>query len=214
MVTDGSYFRVLNGDATIGSVSITLSGQQFDTTFGPSLVSMRDGTATIGDFSFTTPGELALDASNGSMTAGTITLSAGTFVVDDFNPPQVGPGTYFAGTFNITTGGDFITDAHLVSTSSLDITAPGLIDVRDATSTEGGISLGAGSTINGGNLDAADFVNVMSQGNVTLGNLDAGSSISVESLNRHVSTERPFRADHDRSGRAGSDPVQGRARRR
>ena len=100
IVADGSYFRVLNGDATIGSVSIALAGQQFDTTAGPSLVSMRDGTATIDDFSFTTIGELALDASNGSMTASTITLSAGTFVADDFNPPQVGPGHLFRRQFH------------------------------------------------------------------------------------------------------------------
>lgn len=179
----GSYFRVLNGDATIGSLDFNIDAATYDNTFISSYVSARDGTATItGDFSFTTPGTLILDASNGSMTAGTISLAAGTFIVDNVNGAQAGPGTYNASSIAISTAGDFITNAHLVSGGSLDIDAPGLINMRNATSTDGSISLTAGTTINGGNLDAADFVDVFANGNVSLGNIDAGSSISAESL--------------------------------
>ena len=182
-----SYFRVLNGDATIGSLDFTIDAQTYDNTFASSFVSVRDGIATItGDFSFTTPGTLVLDASLGSMNAGTINLAAGSFTgpltIDNVIQAQVGPGTYNASAINISTGGDFVTNAHLVSGGSLDIDAPGLINMRNATSTDGNISLAAGSTIDGANLDAAGFVDVFANGNVSLGNIDAGSSISAESL--------------------------------
>jgi filamentous hemagglutinin family protein len=181
-----SYFRVLNGDATIGSLDFTISASTYDNTFASSFVSVRDGTATItGDFSFTTPGTLVLDASLGSMNAGTISLAAGsftgTFIVDNVVQTQAGPGTYTASSIDISTGGDFITNAHLVSGGSLDILAPGLIDMRNATSTDGSISLDAGSTINGGNLDAAGFVDVDATDDITLGNIVAGDFINVTS---------------------------------
>ncbi|MGH6785125.1 MAG: hypothetical protein ACREBP_10950, partial [Sphingomicrobium sp.] len=151
----------------------------YDDSLVSSMVSVRDGTATIGDFSFTTTGDLILDASLGSMTAGTINLAAGTFVPYTFDPPQAGPGTYFADSFTIATGGDFITNANLVSTDTLDIFAPGLIDMRNATSMAGNLSLDAGSAIDAGILDAAGFVSVFAQENITLGNVDSGDFIDV-----------------------------------
>ncbi len=186
-VIGDSYFRVLNGDATIGSFSFTIAGDVYDNSFVNSYVSVRDAIATIGDFSFTTIGELALDASNGSMDAGTINLAAGTFVVDNANPAQVGPGTYSADDFSIFTGADFITNANLVSTNSLTLSAPGLIDMRDATSTTGDLVLNAGSTVLSGNLDAAGLVNVSAPGNITTGNIGSGSSIDVLSNNGALS---------------------------
>ena len=192
IVSDGSYFRVLNGDATIGAVSLIFTGQQNDPTFGPSIVSVRDGTATIGSFSFVTSGELALDASNGSMTADTITLSAATFVPDTFNPtPPTSPGTYSAGTFNITTGGDLITNANLVTTGSLNLVAPGDIltgslsaansidlsaggDIGFGDATADEIDFEAGGAVTGGNIIAGTFATGEAGGAITLGNINVG----------------------------------------
>ena len=178
-VIGGSYFRVLNGDATIGSVSINISGDVYDNTFANSTVSMRDGTATIGDFSFTTTGELALDASNGSMTANSINLAAGNFIVDSFSGTQVGPGTYTAGSFSIFTGGNFVTNAHLVSGGSLGIVAPGAIDMRNATSSDGSLALDAGNSILAGTLDAAGSVDIFAEDNITTGAINSGDFIDV-----------------------------------
>ena len=177
-VTGNSYFRLLNGDADIGSFSFNTAGDIYDNSFVNSTVSVRDGTAALGDFTFTTTGELALDASNGSMTASTITLSAGTFIPDAFSGAQAGPGTYSADAFDISTGGDFITNAHLISTGSLDIIAPGLIDMRDATS-GGDLTLQAGSTINGTTQAAAGSVFAGATGDITLSNVIAGNLIDI-----------------------------------
>ena len=189
----GSYFRVLNGDATIGSLDITIDAATYDSTFASSFVSVRDGFATItGDFSFTTPGTLVLDASLGSMNAGTISLAAGSFtgafIIDNVVQTQVGPGTYNASSIDISTGGDFVTNANLVSAASLDIVAPGLIDMRNATSSDGNLTLDAGSSILAGNLDAAGFVDVFASGNTTLGAVDAGDFVNVESTDGAIQT--------------------------
>ena len=49
----------------------------------------------------TRSGELALDASNGTMLSDQVTLSAATFVPDNFNPAPTSPGSYVAGSFDI-----------------------------------------------------------------------------------------------------------------
>lgn len=181
-VIGNSYFRVLNGDATIGSVDMATSGSVFDNSFVNSTVSVRDGTATIGDFSFTTTGELALDASNGSMTASTINLAAGTFIVDTFSGAQVGPGTYSADSFTIATGGDFITNAHLDSGSSLSIVAPGLIDAVDID-VVGNLTLHAlNGTLDAGNITNTGHADFEATGSVTLLDLDVGSA-HIDSTN-------------------------------
>ncbi len=179
-VLGGSYFRVLNGDATIGSLSFTIAGDSFDgSLFGHDLVSVRAGVATIGRFSFTTTGELALDANNGSMTADSIILSAGTFVANTFNPPPTIAGTYFADSFDITTGGDFITNAHLDAVSDLTIIAPGSIAAQNIF-TDGALALSALSgSISTNDLFADTDITLDAAGSVAGAFVGAGGSISV-----------------------------------
>jgi len=161
-VYGGSYFRVLNGDATIGSVNIIISGDLYiDGIDGSDWVSVRDGTANIGSFSYSTTGELALDANNGSMDANTIALSAGTFVAHTFDPAPTVLGTYFADTFDITTDGDFITNANLDSVNIVDITAPGSITAVNIDS------------------DAEIYLNAQS-GSVTVNDLTATGEIRLD----------------------------------
>jgi filamentous hemagglutinin family protein len=180
-VIGGTYFRVLNGDADIGSISFNTAGDVYNNTFANSTVSVRDGSALVDDFTFTTTGQLALDASNGSMISDSITLTAGTFIPDAFSGAQAGPGSYSAGTFDITTDGDFITNANLISAASLDIIAPGLIDMRDATSSDGDLTLQAGTTITGGAQTAAGSVFASATDNILLGNVSAGNLIDIYS---------------------------------
>ncbi|MDV3258316.1 MAG: hypothetical protein LOX97_11185, partial [Sphingomonas sp.] len=180
-IADGSYFRVLNGDATIGSVTITLGGDLVNPTDGPSLVSVRDGTATIGTFSFITGGELALDASNGMMTSDEIILSAATFVPDNFNPAPTSPGSYVAGSFDISTGGDFITNAHLQSAADLVISAPGNIAAANLAS-EGNVQLDASTaTVATGDITAGGLVSLLAPTSVTTGDISASGDVSIAS---------------------------------
>ena len=166
-LTEGSYFRLRNGDAAIGSVSFTLAGSVSDLTFGPSYVSVRDGGANIGSFSFDTDGVLTLDANNGSMTANSITLAAANFVAHPLLAAPTITGTYYATSFNITTGNNFLTNAHLDSVNALSIVAPGSITVRNVQG-DSSVALNA-------QAGPLNFDNINAGGNVTL---LSGTSIS------------------------------------
>ncbi|QIK97064.1 hypothetical protein G7076_12145 [Sphingomonas sp. HDW15A] len=190
-VFGGSYFRVLNGDATIGSVDILIEGDLYvDGPQGQDWVSVRDGTATIGSFSYSTTGELALDANNGSMTvSGAMALNAGTFVPHTFDPAPTALGTYSANTFDITTGGDFITNANLVSANIVDITAPGSITAVNIDSDaevylnaqSGAITLNDITAVGEIVLDAATDITTNDLTSGFYINADAGGDLTINS---------------------------------
>jgi hypothetical protein len=174
-VTDGSFFRVLNGDATIGSFDLLITGETYTTPpSGPSYVLAQDGTATItGTFSFLTDGSLAVYASNGTLTAGTLNLAAANFVTNPGPAPTV-RGTFFADSATITTGGDFIADADFDIGSNLIIDAPGKIAAHDFT-IDGNLDLLAnGGDLTAGKLDVTGDVNLSALGAIDLGTVLAG----------------------------------------
>ena len=186
-VTDGSSFRVLNGDATIGSVTITLSGTEINSVGGPSRVSVRDGLADIDSFNFTTTGQLTLDAGkqavgglfDGRMVSDSITLSADTFVPDTDPAPAV-RGSYQAGTFDISTDGDFVTNANLISGSDLVIDAPGNIVAANIDAV-GPVDLFAGVNATTGNITSGDLISVVADtGGIVGGVMDSGGSILLD----------------------------------
>ncbi|WP_309601556.1 hypothetical protein [Sphingomonas sp.] len=189
-VIGGSYFRVLNGDATIGSVSITLSGNLIDSSFGPSFVSVRDGTANIGSFSFVTDGTLALDANNGAMDAASIQLHAADFVPHVVDPAPVVGGTYSADSFDILTDSNFVTTAHLDSVQTLTIVAPGAIQIGNVTGGSDifleaqGAEVDIGTVLAGGGIDlnAAGFITTGNIAGNGIIDLDAGLSIGTGSI--------------------------------
>ncbi|WP_118858209.1 filamentous hemagglutinin N-terminal domain-containing protein [Sphingomonas mesophila] len=175
-VFGGNFFRVLNGDATIGSVSFTIGGDLYDDSYYSDYVSVRDGTADIGTFSYVTSQALALDAGNGSMIANSITLDAGNFraVRADVPAPTV-VGSYTADSFAILTDADFITNANLNSTGGLAIAAPGSINMRGASAANI-LSLSAQSgSLGAGNLSAAS-ISADAGAAVMAGNLTGGSA--------------------------------------
>lgn len=197
-------FRLYNGDATIGSFQFVIQGDN------PSSVSdyiaVVDGSATIGGtFSFETSNALALYANRtnttlnqASLTATDIILGANTFVPFAGNSqmgseidPALRPGTFFADTFSITTGGDFYTTATLDSANLLEIIAPGSITVNDIVGSSA-IYLNAQSgSITANNLDAVGEVDVVASTGITANDITSdayivastGGQLSLNSAN-------------------------------
>ena len=175
----GSSFLVINGDADLGSVSFNSFAESQLPDLATDMIEIINADVQVsGGFSFITSGVTSVYADNGSLTAGTFEVVASNFIHDPDRPPPATIGTISADSFNFTTGQDLIIDAHLISNSSLNLSAPGLIDIEDATS-GGDLTLFAGTTIDGGAQTAAGFVNAFASGNITLGNVDAGSSIDI-----------------------------------
>lgn len=166
----GSYFRVLNGDSTIGTFSFTITGGLPSAT--ADFVSAIDGNAAFtGDFAFNTTNNLILFADNGTLTAGILALSANDFVPDTVNEPTTTPGTFFADTFDITTNNDFYTVANLDSRNLLDITAPGSISTGNIRGDQAVYLNAQGSFINVGNVNSVDEIRLNAIGDITTGSL-------------------------------------------
>ena len=188
----GSGVVFLNADGNIGSLDFLVQTGTNASNSGVDSISVINGDVVVdGEFSFVTSGNLSLFLDNGDLTADTITWDAADFVPDvQYGTPTVAAGTFFARAFDITTGNNFITTAHLDSVETLTIIAPGAIQIGNVTG-DANIVLEAqsgeidiGNILGGGgiDLDAADFV---STGNVVgngLIDVDAGSTIGMGTI--------------------------------
>jgi len=187
----GNQFSVLNSDATIASVSLVTTADAFD--FGApetfsSPIEVQNGAVDIaGGFLFLTPGSVSIWAEGGTMNAASITVGGDTFIHDDAQPFPPTIGTISADLFDLSTNGDLIIDAHLVSTSSLDLSAPGLIDVEDATSGSD-LTLNSGASISGGSMTAAGLVTADAPGDIGLNFVIAGTDIDFQSTAGSIAT--------------------------
>ena len=185
-------FRLSNGDATIGSFQFVIQGDNPSAT--RDFIAVVDGTASIsGDFSFTTPNALALYANRtnttldqASLSAGTMTLDAGTFIPfpgDDTMgteaDPAARPGTFAAGTFAITTGANFYTTATLDSGTDLVIDAPGSISTGDIIGGGSVDLLAQGGDLTTLAIDAANDIRLFATGGITTATLDAGGLVDI-----------------------------------
>ncbi|WP_283938192.1 hypothetical protein [Sphingomonas brevis] len=188
LMEGGSGFYVINGDATALSVQIDVVADGQIADLANDTIQVINGSLTVlGDFAFNTDGVISVYTNNGTASATGFTVSAANFIHDPNRtvpPPAIGAIT--ADTFNLTTGQDLVIDAHLVSTDSLNLVAPGLIDIKDATSSAGDIFLQAGGTIDGGTLTASGSVIANGFGDVTLADVNAGTFIEILSNNGNV----------------------------
>ncbi len=180
-VLGGSYFHVLNGDADIDSFSFTITADGQVPDLAADSITVVDGDAQInGAFSFITSGVASVYADNGTLTAGTFGVSASNFIHDPDRPAPASVGTISADTFDLVTGQDLIIDAHLISTASLNLSAPGLIDIEDATSGSD-LTLDASGGISGGSMTAAGLVDASAGGDIGLNLVIAGTTITMQS---------------------------------
>ena len=189
MMEGGSGFVVINGDATIDSVAFDIvAGGQIPDLATDSISIINADVDIANGFTFNTSGVASIRADNATLNAASFTVSATNFVHEPDRPFPASVGTISANMFDLATQGDLIIDAHLISTGSLDLIAPGLIDIEDATS-GGDLLLQAGSTIDGRTQTAAGSVTANAFGNITLGNVNAGSFIDILSSDGDLSLE-------------------------
>lgn len=183
----GTGFIVENSDADIVSLDLNVVADSLLPDVATDSIAVVNGTVQVeGGFSFNTSGVASIHLDDDTpftptVTANIFTVSASNFIHD---PQYAGPstvGAISADAIDIATGGDFVTDANLYSTASLDIIAPGLIDIRDAISSGGDLTLQAGTTITGGAQSAAGSVFVGATDNILLGSIDAGNLIDIYS---------------------------------
>jgi filamentous hemagglutinin family protein len=192
LTTGGNQFSVLNSDATINSVSLVTTADAFDSgspNASPSYIEVQNGTVDVaGAFTFQTPGSVAMWADNATLNAAQIIVDADNFIHDDTVPAPTTLGTFNANNIFLTTGQDLIVDGHLASLNGVGFTAPGLIDFDNVTSTNGPLSLDAGSTITAGNLSAGDLVAAFAGGDISVGNVNAGGAQAIlDSTNGAIS---------------------------
>ena len=179
MMEGGSGFIVENSDATIGSLDFTVTADGQIADIATDSIAIVNGDVTVGGtFSFVTDGVASVHADNGTLTAGSFVVAADNFIHDPERLFPADVGTISADTFDLSTNGDLIIDAHLVSTSSLDLVAPGLIDIEDATSGDN-ITLDAGGSISGGSVTAANLVDAIAGGDIGLNIVNAGTNITM-----------------------------------
>ena len=184
MMEGGSSFIVENSDATIGSLdfTITAAGQIAD--LATDMIAMVNSQVSVaGAFNFDTDGVASVFADDNTpltlaLTAGSFNVSADNFVHDPDRTFQASVGTISANTFAFTTNGDLIIDANLVSTSALNLVAPGLIDIEDATSGSD-LTLDAGGSISGGTMTAAGLIDATAGGDIGLNLVNAGTDITM-----------------------------------
>ena len=198
--TGGNQFVVRNSDATISSVSLVTTADALDGNsplVSSSPIEIENGSADInGQFVFQTPGEVSMWNDGGTLNAAQIIVDADNFIHDEFQPAPVALGTFSANNIFLTTSQDLIVDGHLSSVNGVGFTAPGLIDFDNVSSTNGPLTLTAGSTVDAGNLSSGDLVGVNGGGDVAIGNVAAlGDRAVITSTGGSVSAGNIGAAD-------------------
>lgn len=188
MMEGGSGFVVINGSADIGSVdfNIVAGGQIAD--LATDVIEIINADVVISQgFDFNTSGVASVYASNGTLTGPSFGVSAANFIHDPDRAPPATVGTITADDILLSTGADLIIDANLASTSSLNLTAPGLIEIKDASS-DNDLVLDAGTTISGGSMSAGNNLGADASGDIDLTLLNAGGDINLLSDIGNVTT--------------------------
>jgi hypothetical protein len=180
-VPGNSFFRLINGDANIGSVSFNTAGNLYNGALGPDYIQVQDGTGTIGSFSYYTTGQLAIyTTSTGALNVGTLSLSAGNFIDHPTLVGPASPGTISATSLSVTSGGDFFADANLNVTNGIGITVPGSIRFDNATSAAFVDLWAQGGSISLDDISAGD-IELEAAGNISFANANAGTEIDFDS---------------------------------
>lgn len=193
----GAFFEVINSAATIDSVNLLVGADGIDpqaTQTFASRFAVINGTVVITDsFNIQTPGRVSVYVNDSTplttgFAAGSFTISADTFVHDETRPPPALVGVISADSISLGTGGDLIVDAHLISTASLSLTAPGLVEIEDATS-GGDIIGGAGTSFTAGTLTAAGSVSLTAPDAISLDLVNAGTDIIIQSFDGSIDSD-------------------------
>lgn len=180
----GSNFQIRNADAMFNSLGITIGGDAPNPLgIVEDFVRISDGTANVaGAFSVSTPGLLSTLISNGALNAGTVNLSAGTFVPDSVMTAPTSIGAITADGITLVSNGDVRVTATLSAAQDITVSAPGLIDLFSISS--GGNIAISGSVLDLLDLDAGGSIDLTaSGGSIFAGTVNAGDSIAMTAAN-------------------------------
>lgn len=187
----GNLVVFRNSDGDLDSLDFLVQADSIGAGAVEDAISTVNGDVTIdGAFSFVTSGTLSLFADLGDFTADTFTLHAADFVPNTVDVTPDVAGTFFATSFDIVTGNNFLTTAHLDSIDTLTIVAPGAIFIGNVTGDDSiileaqGGQVDIGNVLAGGGIDI-DALTYINTGNITgsgVIDLDAGTSIGTGSI--------------------------------
>jgi hypothetical protein len=189
----GSHVVVRLSDATAQSLVINTGGSAAAPNPREDFIAINGGTLDVGgSFTFATPNALSVLVEDGSISAGAIGLSAGTFVPDTLTTP-VNPGTITANAIDILSGNDIIVSANLQTFGDFNASAGGLVNLGNIDAggviaiSGGGLNLGDltsgnhinlfGGGVSTGTINAANFVEIFSSGGIFTSDITAGGYI-------------------------------------
>ncbi|URD60097.1 hypothetical protein M8312_09850 [Sphingomonas sp. KRR8] len=183
MSQGGNRFEISNGQANFGQLTFGVNAAANAPGATRDLIKLDNGTADVsGLFSFATSGSLGVANNRGRLTAGSIGLGAQTFVA------EAAPGTLGslnAGSWLVTTAGDFILAANLTSASGFAINAPGRVQLAGLSSSGGSLSIRSGGLLTIDGAWSAPTIDLTSS-DINLGgasSLAAANDLRLTSIN-------------------------------
>lgn len=182
----GSFFRAVNGDVDANSIVYNL-GNVGDlpapTTIVEDFVRISDGAVNVdSSFTFITANSLSALVNNGSLTASSVGLFAGTFVPDTVITAPANIGTITADALELQSNGNLIATANLGVVQDIAIAVPGSVILGNITGS--GVIGISGADLTLGNLVSGNHINLTStSGAITAGTLAASNFIQMSAAN-------------------------------
>ncbi|GGB70759.1 beta strand repeat-containing protein [Blastomonas aquatica] len=180
----GNAIELRNADASVGSFVINISGDLPDPVgIVEDFVRITDGIANVGGgFTFATSGSLSTLIDNGALNAGSVGLSAGTFVADTVITAPTNIGAINADAIGLFSNGNLQVTADINAVQDITISVPGSVELFNISSS-GAIGI-SGSSLALGDLNAGDHVNLVSTTDfIGAGNITANSFVAMTAAN-------------------------------
>ncbi|MFC4295343.1 hypothetical protein ACFO0A_09790 [Novosphingobium tardum] len=201
---NGSGLFVQQSDVTLNSLSLfdsgttrpdfTFTGYTIDAATGTQVLSTIPVTATpfsinviegssvnvATSLTVSTPADVILNIDNSTLNAGTLSLTAGNFLLPA--TATTSPGTInTSGSLFVDSGGDFATTANINSQGAIDLVLGGSF-ITGAVASNGYVDITAGGSITTGAISSAGTLDLAAAGTITTGALVAGDTIGVNAV--------------------------------
>ncbi|MBF9150001.1 hypothetical protein [Novosphingobium jiangmenense] len=177
---DAVDFEMLN--SSLSGTNLSFSALADGVTAGalPDYIALTNSTANLsGSLSFSTPNAFSLQLDQSNLTAASVAIDAGNWVL-----PATAPASYgsLTGTSSVSlsSGQDIIAYANLSTQGTLTLQAVGRIFLG-SLSALGAVDVTAGGSLTLGDVSSGDSIDLTSQAVAALGNMTAATSITVQS---------------------------------
>lgn len=176
----GNLVVFRNSGGSLGSLDFLVQAATIGTGAVEDAIAVVNGDVAVdGTFDFVTGGTLSLLLDNASVDAGLITLRAANFVPDTVTVTPANAGTFFANSFDIQTGNNFVTTANLDSNQALTIVAPGAIQIGNVTGGDD-VRLTSGGNMVTGSIQSDDDVALVAGGSISTLDIFAYDDVTGE----------------------------------